>query len=70
MNHEKFQSGALIVLCAAVVMLTALMWAQNLAIENVSRAIETLSRSGSVITPLEPSPAPVAPTEPAPAPAP
>ena len=70
MNHEKFQSAALAVLCGAVLILAGLIWAQNIAIENVSRAIETLSRTGTgtpsslAVPPAEPAP------EPAPAPVP
>ncbi|HTK04623.1 MAG TPA: hypothetical protein VL500_03500 [Candidatus Eisenbacteria bacterium] len=68
MDHQRFQSAVLIVLCGVVVMLAALVWSQNLAIENISRAIETLSRSGTVSAPYRPE-APAAP-EPVPAPAP
>jgi len=64
MDHQKFQSAVLVVLCGIVIMLAALIWSQNIAIENISSAIGTLSRSGSISTPNEPaepvSPAPAA----------
>lgn len=50
MNHQRFQSGALVVLTFSVAGLIGLIWMQNIALKNVSDALTTLSRSGIIRT--------------------
>jgi hypothetical protein len=45
MNQEKFQTAAIVFLVFAVNLLVFFIWRQNMAIANLSKAIETLARS-------------------------
>lgn len=62
MNQEKFQTGAIVFLVFAVNLLMYMIWQQNVAIGNLTRAVNQLSGGAPRIvvpdTTVTPQPAP------------